>query len=56
MDAMNAKPDPDAEDRKGCSGHVGKMVFSAGVEQLAIVACAAPAHAKTIHAHAAPVH
>jgi len=38
MDAMNAKPDPDAEDRKGCSGHVGKMVFSAGVEQLAIVA------------------
>ena len=37
MAAMNAQPDPDAEDRKGCSGHVGKMVFSAGVEQLAIV-------------------
>jgi len=38
MDAMNAEPDPDAEDRKGCSGHVGKMIFSAGVEQLALVA------------------
>ena len=38
MSAMNAQPDPDAEDRKGCSGHVGKMIFSAGVEQLAIVA------------------
>lgn len=38
MDAMNAEPDPEAEDRKGCSGHVGKMIFSAGVDQLAIVA------------------
>jgi len=38
MAAMNAEPDPEAEDRKGCSGHVGKMIFSAGVEQLAIVA------------------
>jgi len=38
MDAMNADPDPEAEDRKGCSGHVGKMIFSAGVDQLAIVA------------------
>ena len=38
MDAMNAQPDPDAEDRKGCSGHVGKMIFSAGIEQLALVA------------------
>ena len=38
MVAMNAEPDPEAEDRKGCSGHVGKMIFSAGVEQLAIVA------------------
>jgi hypothetical protein len=37
MVAMNAQPDPEAEDRKGCSGHVGKMIFSAGVEQLAIV-------------------
>ena len=38
MSAMNAQPDPEAEDRKGCSGHVGKMVFSAGTAQLAIVA------------------
>ena len=35
---MNAEPDPEAEDRKGCSGHIGKMIYSAGVEQLAIVA------------------
>ena len=38
MTAMNAEPDPDAEDRKGCSGRVGKMIFSAGVQQLAMVA------------------
>jgi len=38
MLAMNAEPDPEAEDRKGCSGHIGKMIYSAGVEQLAIVA------------------
>merc|ERR1719393_449753 len=38
MNAMNADPDPEAEDRKGCSGHVGKMIFSAGTKQLAIVA------------------
>ena len=38
MSAMNANPEEGAEDRKGCSGHVGKMVFSAGVKQLAIVA------------------
>jgi len=38
MTAMNAQPDPEAEDRKGCSGHVGKMIFSAGVKQLACVA------------------
>jgi len=38
MEAMNAEPDPEAEDRKGCSGHVGKMIYSAGVSQLAIVA------------------
>jgi len=36
--AMNAEPEPDAEERKGCSKHVGKMVFSAGVDQLACVA------------------
>ena len=38
MLAMNAEPDPEGEDRKGCSGHIGKMIYSAGVEQLAIVA------------------
>jgi len=38
MTAMNAAPDPDnSEERKGCSGRVGKMIFSAGVKQLAIV-------------------
>merc|ERR1740139_634638 len=35
---MNSDPDPEAEDRKGCSGHVGKMIYSAGVSQLALVA------------------
>merc|ERR1719276_821039 len=38
MKAMNAKSDPTEEERKGGSGHIGKMVFSAGVDQLAIVA------------------
>uniref|UniRef100_A0A7S4F181 Elongation factor 1-gamma n=1 Tax=Chrysotila carterae TaxID=13221 RepID=A0A7S4F181_CHRCT len=37
MTSMNADPEEGAEDRKGCSGHVGKMIFSAGVQQLAIV-------------------
>jgi len=36
--AMNAKSDPTEEERKGGSGHIGKMVFSAGPEKLAIVA------------------
>merc|ERR1712087_637534 len=36
--AMNAKSDPGEEERKGGSGHIGKMVFSAGTERLAIVA------------------
>merc|ERR1712151_467778 len=36
--AMNAEIDPNEEERKGGSGHIGKMVFSAGLEQLAIVA------------------
>merc|ERR1712100_513557 len=38
MEAMNQKCDPTEEERKGCSGHVGKMIFSAGEHQLAIVA------------------
>merc|ERR1712039_132805 len=36
--AMNAKSDPTEEERKGGSGHIGKMIFSAGPEQLAVVA------------------
>mmetsp|Transcript_93100 Transcript_93100/g.287293 ORF Transcript_93100/g.287293 Transcript_93100/m.287293 type:complete len:207 (+) Transcript_93100:64-684(+) len=36
--AMNAKADDGAEERKGGSGHIGKMLFSAGTEQLAVVA------------------
>merc|ERR1712217_108505 len=36
--AMNTKCDPTEEERKGGSGHIGKMVFSAGIEQLAIAA------------------
>jgi len=38
MKAMNNKPIEGDEERKGCSGHVGKMIFSAGTEQLAVVA------------------
>mmetsp|Transcript_52489 Transcript_52489/g.146297 ORF Transcript_52489/g.146297 Transcript_52489/m.146297 type:complete len:295 (+) Transcript_52489:86-970(+) len=38
MLAMNAKSDPTEEERKGGSGHIGKMIFSAGSEQLAVVA------------------
>merc|ERR1712190_364072 len=38
VDAMNEKCDPSEEERKGGSGAIGKMVFSAGTEQLAVVA------------------
>merc|ERR1712004_789163 len=38
MKAMNAKSDPAEEERKGGSGHIGKMIFSAGAEQLAVSA------------------
>merc|ERR1712185_853321 len=38
LDAMNAESDPTEEERKGGSGHIGKMIFSAGAEQLAVVA------------------
>jgi len=36
--AMNAQSDPMEEERKGGSGHIGKMIFSVGVEHLAICA------------------
>merc|ERR1712241_677132 len=35
---MNAKVEENAEERKGGSGHIGKVIFSAGAEQLAVVA------------------
>merc|ERR1712241_1236965 len=38
VEAMNAKSDPTEEERKGGSGHIGKMVFSAGTDKLAVVA------------------
>jgi len=36
MNAMNAKSDPTEEERKGGSGAIGKMIFSAGATQLAV--------------------
>eukprot|EP00931_Biecheleriopsis_adriatica_P026625 TRINITY_DN1617_c0_g1_i6.p2 TRINITY_DN1617_c0_g1~~TRINITY_DN1617_c0_g1_i6.p2 ORF type:complete len:336 (+),score=132.17 TRINITY_DN1617_c0_g1_i6:46-1008(+) len=38
VEAMNAKSDPTEEERKGGSGHIGKMVFSCGPEKLAVLA------------------
>jgi len=38
VEAMNEKSDPTEEERKGGSGNIGKMVFSAGTEQLALCA------------------
>lgn len=38
MTAMNAESDPTEEERKGGSGKIGKMIFSAGNDQLAVVA------------------
>jgi len=38
LEAMNAKSDPTEEERKGGSGHIGKMIFSAGTAQLAVAA------------------
>jgi glutathione S-transferase len=38
LDAMNAESDPSEEERKGGSGRIGKMIFSAGTEQLAVIA------------------
>jgi len=38
LKAMNEQAIPGDEERKGCSGHVGKTIFSAGTEQLAIIA------------------
>jgi glutathione S-transferase len=38
LEAMNEKSDPTEEERKGGSGHIGKMIFSAGTEQLSVAA------------------
>lgn len=38
MHAMNAKSDPTGEMRKGECARIGKMIFSAGSEQLAVLA------------------
>jgi isoleucyl-tRNA synthetase len=38
MKAMNVKSDPTEEERKGGSGHIGKMIFSAAIEHLAVAA------------------
>ena len=38
MDAMNKEVDPNADEKRGGSGMVGKMLLSAGTDQLALVA------------------
>lgn len=38
VNAMNAVAAPDDEERKGCSGHIGKMVFSCSTERVILVA------------------
>jgi len=48
MKAMNNEPIPGDEERKGCSGHIGKTIFSAGVDQLAIVTYVPEAEQKNL--------
>merc|ERR1711874_564617 len=38
LKAMNAESDPTEEERKGGSGKIGKMIFSAGEQQLGVIA------------------
>jgi len=38
LEAMNEKSDPTEEERKGGSGNIGKMIFSAGGDKLALAA------------------
>jgi len=49
LDAMNAESDPADEERKGGSGRIGKMVFSAGTDQLAVIAYVPQALAKDLN-------
>merc|ERR1711865_91119 len=48
LEAMNAKSDPTEEERKGGSGHIGKMIFSAGTDRLAVCAYVPEKHHDTI--------
>merc|ERR1719333_714091 len=50
MSAMNQESDPTEEERKGGSGKIGKMIFSAGTEQLAIIGYVPPAKKGAIDA------
>jgi len=38
LGAMNAEKIEGDEERRGCSGHVGKTIFSCGTEQLGVIA------------------
>merc|ERR1711934_517126 len=38
LNAMNAEAVAGEEERKGCSGHIGKTIFSCGTDQLAVIA------------------
>merc|ERR1712063_152009 len=38
VNAMNADAIPGEEERKGCSGHIGKTIFSVGTDKLAVAA------------------
>jgi len=53
LEAMNAKSDPTEEERKGGSGAIGKMIFSAGAEQLAVAAYVPDAPLKDLQGNAA---
>jgi len=50
MTAMNEKSDPTEEERKGGSGEIGKMIFSAGTDQLAILAYVPESKKKDLNA------
>jgi len=50
MTAMNEKSDPTEEERKGGSGEIGKMIFSAGTDQLAILAYVPESQKKDLNA------
>merc|ERR1712094_167367 len=51
MAGANKEVEPDAEERKGGSGHIGKMLLSAGNTHLALVAYVPTALIPKIKAH-----